>query len=84
MVDVSNKDSTLRSATATGRIYITELAYQLVTQGYPSQDGRDDLCTSEQKKAMAKARRKGDVLTVAQLAAIMGAKQSKFKFPFTG
>jgi GTP 3',8-cyclase len=77
MVDVSSKDSTLRSATASGRIYITELAYQLVTQGYSSKDGSDGSCTVEQKKAMAKATRKGDVLTVAQLAAIMGAKQSK-------
>ncbi|KAH6917026.1 molybdenum cofactor synthesis-step 1 protein isoform 2 [Coprinopsis sp. MPI-PUGE-AT-0042] len=81
MVDVSSKDPTLRSATAMGRIYITELAYRLVTQGYSSEDGSDDSCTAEQRKAMAKATRKGDVLTVAQLAAIMGAKQTSNLIP---
>ncbi|KAG2022899.1 molybdenum cofactor synthesis-step 1 protein isoform 2 [Coprinopsis cinerea AmutBmut pab1-1] len=83
MVDVGDKSPTKRSATATGRIYITPLAYRLVTQGYPQGSegpARSELDV-EEHKAMSKASRKGDVLTVAQLAAIMGAKQTANLIP---
>lgn len=71
MVDVSEKISTKRTATATGRIYITKTAYELITSTYTEQNG-----TSSESKAVKKARRKGDTLTIAQLAGIMGAKRT--------
>jgi len=41
MVDVSDKSITKRSATATGRIFIPLLAYELVTASYPSKVSRE-------------------------------------------
>lgn len=80
MVDVSNKQPTKRSATASGRIYIPASAYNLVTSSYPTEVGAQDNVRSEDE-AFAKARRKGDALTVAQLAAIMGAKATPTLIP---
>lgn len=71
MVNVGGKSSTHRSATATGRIYIPALAYKLIISTDASNEG----------PAEAKARRKGDVLTVAQLAGIMGAKRTSDLIP---
>ncbi|PFH52237.1 hypothetical protein AMATHDRAFT_74301 [Amanita thiersii Skay4041] len=68
MVDVSDKKPTKRTATATGRIYIPEIAYELLTSTYPSKQPQTD--------AMKKAQRKGDALTVAQVAATMAAKKT--------
>jgi len=73
MVDVAPKSPTQRSATATGRIFIPPSAYELVTRTYPSDDSLSD---SEKK-----AQRKGDALTVAQLAAIMGCKKTSDLIP---
>ncbi|KAF9486573.1 molybdenum cofactor biosynthesis prote [Pholiota conissans] len=82
MVDVSDKQPTKRSATASGRIYIPESAYKLVTSSYPSEDSNHDKHNvNAEDKALAKARRKGDALTVAQLAAIMGAKATSTLIP---
>lgn len=67
MVSISSKSSTSRSATARGRIIITKLAYELLTD------------TSESGKNKATA--KGDVLTVAQLAGIMGSKRTSDLIP---
>ncbi|CAK5280322.1 unnamed protein product [Mycena citricolor] len=72
MVDVGNKQPTRRTACASGRIYIPQIAYELVTSTYPA-DGQDS--------GLIKARRKGDALTVAQLAAIMGAKRTSDLIP---
>ncbi|KAG2756511.1 molybdenum cofactor biosynthesis prote [Suillus brevipes Sb2] len=72
MVDVGNKDATKRSATASGRIYIPRSAYDLVT-GSGDADSTD--------KTIQKARSKGDVITVAQLAAIMGCKRTADLIP---
>jgi len=72
MVDVGSKDATKRSATASGRIYIPKSAYDLVT------GSSDPGCTD---KATQKARSKGDVITVAQLAAIMGCKRTSDLIP---
>lgn len=72
MVDVGNKDVTKRSATASGRIYIPRSAYDLVT-GSGGVDSTD--------KTIQKARSKGDVMTVAQLAAIMGCKRTSDLIP---
>jgi len=73
MVDVSDKRPTKRTATASGRIFIPEIAYNLITSSYQTSTQAD--------KIIAKVRRKGDVLTVAQLAAIMGAKQTPNLIP---
>jgi len=76
MVEVSDKESTKRSATATGRIYINDMAYRLITSTYPEQ--KTPYPGSE---AVQKARQKGDALTVAQLAGIMGAKKTAGLIP---
>jgi len=75
MVDVSAKNSTKRTATAQGRIYIPEIAYHIIRGSPPS---NPDVSEGQRLNAPAsqKARSKGDVLTVAQLAAIMGAKKT--------
>ncbi|KAJ7170151.1 molybdenum cofactor biosynthesis prote [Mycena filopes] len=65
MVDVSSKQPTKRTATAAGRIFIPKIAYELVTSTYPR----------------FRARRKGDALTVAQIAAVTGAKQTSSLIP---
>jgi len=73
MVDVGDKKPTKRSATAVGRIYIPEIAYELITSTYPPERADDGL--------VQKARKKGDALTVAQLAAIMAAKKTSDLIP---
>lgn len=86
MVNVAHKDPTSRVATASGRITIPKIAYELVT-GVPEQRDGDDLHanadaeTASIRKARAKAQAKGDVLTVAQLAAIMGCKRTADLIP---
>ena len=72
MVDVGSKDATKRVATAVGRIYIPKCAYDLVTRTSKANG------TGE---ASQKVRSKGDVLTVAQLAAIMGCKRTPDLIP---
>ncbi|KAJ7459178.1 molybdenum cofactor biosynthesis prote [Mycena galericulata] len=80
MVNVGDKLPTKRTATASGRIYIPEIAYQLVTSTYPVFE-HEDPTASPSHVAVAKARRKGDALTVAHLAAITGAKQTSSLIP---
>jgi cyclic pyranopterin phosphate synthase len=77
MVNVIDKITTKRSATATGRIYIPRMAYKLIVS--PVTDDAGEASTVAHAKA--KARRKGDVLTVAQLAAITGAKRTSDLIP---
>ncbi|KAF9074904.1 hypothetical protein BDP27DRAFT_1316161 [Rhodocollybia butyracea] len=79
MVDVSEKNVTKRSATATGRIIIPLIAYELVTASFPPESHQS--CSSPLDIAKAKASRKGDTLTVAQLAAIMGSKKTADLIP---
>jgi len=77
MVNISSKEPTKRSATATGRIYISRIAYDLITI-----PGTTEACTpSISTPAVEKAKSKGDVLTVAQLAAIMGCKRTSDLIP---
>lgn len=76
MVDVSDKQPTKRMATATGRIYITKATYELITSTYPEKAQQ-----TPESNAVEKARRKGDALTVAQLAGIMGAKRTADLIP---
>jgi len=79
MVDVGDKRVTKRTATASGRIFVPPKAYELVTLPYPVE--RSSINSSQDEMAKAKARRKGDVLTVAQLAGIMAAKQTSSLIP---
>jgi len=60
MVDVGGKDSTERTATAAGSIYMEPETLKLITD---------------------KGVKKGDVLSVAQLAGIMGAKRTPDLIP---
>jgi len=77
MVDVGAKALTNRTATASGRIFIPKVAYELVTSTYPEAQELIQNSTS----AAAKARRKGDALTVAHIAAITGAKHTSTLIP---
>ncbi|KAG6873209.1 hypothetical protein C0995_001563 [Termitomyces sp. Mi166 len=79
MVDIVDKQPTKRTATASGRIYIPPVAYELVTSTYQVVDMSEPV--SHEEKAKIKAGRKGDALTVAQLAAIMGAKKTSDLIP---
>jgi cyclic pyranopterin phosphate synthase len=60
MVDVGDKDETIRTAVATGRVEMLPETVQLVREGRAA---------------------KGDVLAVAQVAAIMGAKRTPDLIP---
>ena len=60
MVDVSNKEITHRVAKATGKIYMSQEAYDTVKEN---------------------RNKKGDVLTVGQVAGIMGAKKTSELVP---
>lgn len=66
MVSVSSKSQTLRSATATGIVYLPRHALALVVPSFSS---------------ASMPTTKGDVLTIAQLAGIMGAKQTSTLIP---
>lgn len=81
MVDVGDKPSTKRRATASGRIFIPQVAYNLVTSSYPLEHDVVLAPTGAVKSAISKSQRKGDALTIAQLAAIMGAKQTSNLIP---
>ncbi|RXW24024.1 hypothetical protein EST38_g1803 [Candolleomyces aberdarensis] len=86
LIDVGDKPPSKRTATASGKIFITSLAYELVTKTYTetdrqSRDDDDSTSPGQQQRAMNKVKRKGDTLTVAQLAAIMGAKQTSLLIP---
>lgn len=78
MVNVSEKVITQRSATASGRIYIPKLAYDLI-QGIEDKAANDS--DPEAEKCKRKARSKGDVLTISQLAGIMASKRTSDFIP---
>jgi molybdenum cofactor biosynthesis protein MoaC len=77
MVDVTEKRVTKRSATATGCIYVPPIAYRLATS-FPDIPTGSDL---GQPTHFQKSRKKGDALTVAQLAAIMACKKTSDLIP---
>lgn len=60
MVDISDKDNTIRRAIATGKIYMSKETIQRIKSG---------------------GMKKGDVLSVAQVAGIMGAKNTPVNIP---
>lgn len=72
MVSITEKGSTSRSALASGRVRIPEQAYLLLVP-----DSDDDRARSGSRRT----NKKGDVLTVAQLAGIMGAKRTSDLIP---
>ncbi|CED82561.1 molybdenum cofactor biosynthesis prote [Phaffia rhodozyma] len=65
MVSITPKVATLRSATASGKIYLPEAAFSLLSNSQPS----------------SSLNKKGDPLIVAQLAGIMGAKRTSDLIP---
>lgn len=71
MVSVSSKEVTLRSATAVGSIFLNEAAWQLIDFGDAVSEGSE--ATMRTKK--------GDVLTISHLAAIMSAKHTSNLIP---
>ncbi|KAI5120832.1 hypothetical protein M0805_007019 [Coniferiporia weirii] len=79
MVDVSGKETTQRSATAQGRIYISEIAYDLIC----NRSGEADVTNLDANiiRAKEKSKSKGDVLSVAQLAGIMASKKTSDLIP---
>ncbi|TBU49983.1 molybdenum cofactor biosynthesis protein [Dichomitus squalens] len=84
MVDVSPKEPTRRTATASGRIIVPRVAYELVTDGTQEADHghlADDAEMAALLRAKERARSKGNVLVVAQLAAIMGCKRTSELIP---
>lgn len=85
MVDVSTKEPTKRTATANGCIDIPEIAYELLTYSrLPDLTGSSALQEANLgglERRKEKARSKGDVLTVAQLAGIMGSKRTSDLIP---
>ena len=81
MVNVTEKSATKRSATANGRIYVPSVAYELVTSTFADFPNSDSEANPTVDRKMEKSRRKGDALTVAQLAAIMGCKKTSDIIP---
>ncbi|BGP30976.1 hypothetical protein JCM10296v2_002738 [Rhodotorula toruloides] len=69
MVSVSQKASTVRSATAEGDIYLGASAFSLIDFGHSSSPSS----TMKTKK--------GDVLSIAQLAGLMGSKHTSLLIP---
>ena len=79
MVDIGAKSSTQRTATASGRILIPKVAHDLVmSHGFPTATVGDP---EGLRKAREKARKKGDVLAVSQLAGIMACKRTAELIP---
>ncbi|GAA5900330.1 hypothetical protein JCM6882_002308 [Rhodosporidiobolus microsporus] len=74
MVSVSAKASTLRSATAVGYIKLNQRAWDLIDLGGDAGD------TAGASGATMKTK-KGDVLSIAQLAGLMGAKHTSLLIP---
>jgi len=70
MVSVTNKQVTSRTAKAGARIVLNRLAFDLIERGQQEVAG-----------SAGRTNPKGNVLTVAQLAGIMGAKHTALLIP---
>ncbi|KAG8797779.1 hypothetical protein FRC16_008536 [Serendipita sp. 398] len=79
MVDVSEKEITIRKATAIGTIYINDTAYSLVAE-QASEPPKGQLNALEKVRAKAGGSGK-NVLTIAQLAGILGTKYTAQLIP---
>lgn len=75
MVSVSQKAATVRSATAEGEIYLGPSAFSLIDLGGTEADASPDSSTSTMRT------KKGDVLSIAQLAGLMGSKHTSLLIP---
>lgn len=87
MVSVAGKRSTVRTATAVGRVYVPPAAFALIDFGDDDGGrGASPSCSRAGAGAGAGAgkrarNKKGDVLSVAQLAGVMGAKHTALLIP---
>ncbi|GAA5823308.1 hypothetical protein JCM10212_000823 [Sporobolomyces blumeae] len=79
MVDVSSKSVSKRTATAEGKIYLNEQAFSLIDFG--SSGGDSDVDAPRSRSTPSMRTKKGDVLTIVQLAGIMGSKQTSTLIP---
>jgi molybdenum cofactor biosynthesis protein MoaC len=73
MVSVSQKPSTHRTAQAIGSIYLPPHAFSLISSSSPSSSSSSSSSKLETKK--------GDVLSIAQLAGIMASKTTSSLIP---
>lgn len=79
MVDIGSKSVTQRTATASGRILIPKAAYDLVASHGSSTNAEGD--SGGLQEAKEKARKKGDVLAISQVAGIMACKRTAELIP---
>ncbi|GAA5985020.1 hypothetical protein JCM5350_003316 [Sporobolomyces pararoseus] len=77
MVDVSSKEITSRTATAKGKIYLNEIAFSLIDFG----SSTPSLTTGISPPSATMRTKKGDVLTISQLAGLMATKQTSSLIP---
>ena len=83
MVSVSEKAATKRTATASGEIYLGERAFSLIDLGGGGGSGGDQGSTHdiETRRSPTLRTKKGDVLTIAQIAGIMSSKHTSLLIP---
>ncbi|KWU41288.1 molybdenum cofactor biosynthesis prote [Rhodotorula sp. JG-1b] len=83
MVSVSEKAATKRTATASGEIYLGERAFSLIDLGGGGGGGGDQGSTHdiETRRPPTLRTKKGDVLTIAQIAGIMSSKHTSLLIP---
>lgn len=78
MVSVSSKEPTLRTATAIGNVYINQVAWDLIVPSSAIVGAEAGGVGGESSTMQTK---KGDVLLIAQLAGLMGAKLTSSLIP---
>ncbi|BGP54610.1 hypothetical protein JCM8202_004982 [Rhodotorula sphaerocarpa] len=81
MVSVSGKAATVRSATAVGEIYLGARAFALIELPEPASPGGPAATAAAAAAAPSLRTKKGDVLSVAQVAGILGAKHTATLIP---
>ena len=87
MVSVAGKASTIRSATAVGRVYVPPAAFDLIDFGDEHELELEQLGEGAGEGARRRGgargnrNKKGDVLSLAQLAGLMGAKHTSLLIP---
>lgn len=74
MVDIGSKSDTQRTATASGKILIPKVAYDLLVPHDPPTTTEGH--SQGLREAKEKSRKKGDALAVSQLAGIMACKRT--------
>lgn len=79
MVSVSEKAATKRTATASGEIYLGERAFSLIDLG--GDEGLSTPIEDGTRRPPTLRTKKGDVLTIAQIAGIMSSKHTSLLIP---